>query len=269
MRHDERAMDSDRASSDQASFAKALLDPERQVPDGITSHTHPAPAKRFAVYRNNVVVSLIDALAARFPAVQRIVGEEFFRAMAGVFAPAHPPRSPLIMTYGEGFPAFIETFAPAAELPYLADVARLEAARTHAFHAADATALPARAFSALGPTDLETLRIRFAPGTAIVRSSHPVVTIWAMNADEAEPAPIEDWRGEDALISREGFDVVVRRLPPGGAVFLSHLLADATLADAASAAMQDSAAFDLAENIAGLISAHLVTELMTASSPAP
>ena len=126
-------MNSDQASSDQASFAEALLDPERRVPDGVTSHTHPAPAKRFAVYRNNVVVSLIDALATRFPAAQRIVGEEFFRAMAGVFARAHPPRSPLMMTYGEDLPAFIETFAPAAELPYLADVARLEAARTRAF----------------------------------------------------------------------------------------------------------------------------------------
>jgi hypothetical protein len=256
-------------NSDQANFAEALLDPGRRVPDGVTSHTHPAPAKRFAVYRNNVVVSLIDTLATRFPAAQRIVGEEFFRAMAGVFARAHPPRSPLMMTYGEDFPAFIETFAPAAELPYLADVARLEAARTRAFHAADATALPAEAFSALEPTDLEMLRIRFSPGTAIVRSSHPIVTIWAMNADKAEPAPIEDWRGEDALISREGFDVVVRRLPPGGAVFLSRLLADATLASAAYVAMQDSAAFDLAENIAGLISAHLATELVRTQSPAP
>lgn len=255
-------------NSDQAGFADALLDPGRAVPDGVTSHTHPAPEKRFAVYRNNVVVGLIDALATRFPAVQRIVGEEFFRAMAGVFARAHPPRSPLMMTYGEDLPAFIETFAPAAELPYLADVARLEAARTRAFHAADATPLPPAAFAGLEPAELETLRLRLAPGVAIVRSRHPIVTIWAMNADEAEPAPIEDWRGEDALISRDGFGVAVRRLPPGGAVFLLRLLADATLAEAAFAAAQDAESFDLAENIAGLISAQLVAELVTAEPPA-
>src|SRR5271166_2233238 len=264
MRPDERTM-----NSDQASFAEALLDPERRVPDGVTSHTHPAPAKRFAVYRNNVVVSLIDALATRFPAVQRIVGEDFFRAMAGVFVRAHSPRSPLMMTYGEDLPTFIETFAPAAELPYLADVARLEAARTRAFHAADAAPLPAEAFAAVEPADRETLRLRLSPGAAIVRSSNPIVTIWGMNADEAEPAPIEDWRGEDALISRDGFNVVVRRLPPGGAVFLLRLLADATLADAAFDAMQDTAAFDLVENIAGLISAQLAIELVGTHSPAP
>ena len=81
-----------------------------------------APAKRFAVYRNNVVVSLIDALATRFPAVQRIVGEEFFRAMAGVRAGA---SAALALDDGlwRDLPAFVETFAPAAELPYLADVA--------------------------------------------------------------------------------------------------------------------------------------------------
>jgi hypothetical protein len=254
--------------SDQASFAQALLDPERRVPNGVTSHTHSAPAKRFAVYRNNVIVGLVDALATRFPAVQRIVGEEFFRAMAGVFVRAHPPRSPLMMAYGEDLPAFLETFAPAAETPYLADVARLEAAHTRAFHAADAAPLPVEAFSALQPADLETLRLRFCPGIAIVRSTHPIVTIWAMNVDEAEPAPIEDWRGEDALVSREEFDVAVRRLPPGGAVFLSRLLEGATLADAALAAMQETAVFDLAENIAGLISAQLVAELIDGQAPA-
>ena len=59
----------------QNSFAAALLDSDRPVPKGLTSHTASVPAKRFAVYRNNVVVSLIDALRRRFPAVERIVGE--------------------------------------------------------------------------------------------------------------------------------------------------------------------------------------------------
>lgn len=248
--------------SDQASFTAALLDPEREVPSGITSHTHPAPEKRFAVYRNNVVVSLVDALATRFPATQRIVGEEFFRAMAGVFVRAHPPRSPLMMHYGEDLPDFIEGFAPAAQVPYLADVARLEAARTRAFHAADAVPLPPAAFSCVPAAELEMLRLRFCPSVAIVRSCHPIVTIWVMNAEGAEPAPIEDWKGEDALVSREGFEVVVRRLPPSGAAFLLGLLSGATLADAARSAMDETNAFDLAGNLAGLISAGLASEIV-------
>ncbi len=85
--------------------------------------------------------SLIDALRTKFPATERIVGEEFFRAMARVFVIAHPPRSKILHTYGDDFGDFIAAFEPAAELAYLADVARLEAARTRAYHAADATPL--------------------------------------------------------------------------------------------------------------------------------
>jgi hypothetical protein len=255
-------------NNDQERFAAALLDADRPPPPGVTSHTHPAPEKRFAVYRNNVVVGLIDALASRFPALQRIVGEEFFRAMAGVFVRAHPPRSPLLMEYGDELPDFLERFAPAADVPYLADVARLEAARTRAFHAADAVPLAPEAFSALKPEELETLRLRLCPGVAVVRSAHPVVTIWAMNSDGAEPAPIEDWRGEDALVSREGFDVAVRRLPPGGAVFLTALLASGTLGQAALAAVAETAAFDLAENLAGVIASQLAAEIIVLQEPA-
>ena len=112
----------------ETSFADALLNADQPIPCGITAHNAAVPARRFAVYRNNVVVGLTKALKHRFPAVERIVGEEFFAAMARVFVLERPPRSPLLATYGDEFAPFIRAFEPARELPYLADVARLEAA---------------------------------------------------------------------------------------------------------------------------------------------
>jgi hypothetical protein len=108
----------------QQTFAEALLDADRPVPGAVTSHTARTPQKRFAVYRNNVVTGLIAALRAQFPACERIVGEEFFAAMARVYIDTEPPRSPILVTYGDGFPAFVASFAPAADIEYLADVAR-------------------------------------------------------------------------------------------------------------------------------------------------
>ena len=82
-------------------FARALLDPEAEVPWGLTDpEGRPAP-KRFSVYRNNVASSLTRALEAAFPTVRKLVGDEFFAAMAGVFLRAHPPQSRMLMLYGD------------------------------------------------------------------------------------------------------------------------------------------------------------------------
>lgn len=235
----------------QQHFAVALLDPERAVPPEIAA---PGAVKRFSVYRNNVTVGLVDALAARFPATQRIVGEEFFRGIAQVFVQAEPPRSPLLMHYGDGFPAFIARFEHAADLPYLADVARLEAARTRAFHAADAEPVDRKRLLEFTESALGQLRVVPHPAAALVSSVHPVVTIWAMNAGERELAAIGEWAGEEALVTRPRFDVLVQALPPGGGAFFPALFSGAALGDAAEAAAAQCADFELAANLAVLIS---------------
>ena len=85
-------------------FAAALLDPDRETPALVAGPAGKAAAKRYNVYRNNVTVSLIDALAAVYPAVQRITGVDFFRAMARFHIRATPPTSPLLFEYGRDFP---------------------------------------------------------------------------------------------------------------------------------------------------------------------
>ena len=122
-------------------FASALLSPDESCPQGLFSYNGADPASRFAVYRNNVHSSLINALAAGYPVTLQLVGDEFFRAMAGVYVQGFPPTSALINEYGGDLADFIQGFAPAASVPYLADVARLERLRVRAYHAADAVAL--------------------------------------------------------------------------------------------------------------------------------
>ena len=93
-----------------AVFAGSLLDPGRATPSVVAGPGGKAATKRYNVYRNNVTVSLIDALAATYPAVQRIAGVEFFRAMARCHVRATPPTSPLLFEYGRDFPDFIERY---------------------------------------------------------------------------------------------------------------------------------------------------------------
>jgi hypothetical protein len=246
----------------ETSFADALLNTDQPVPQGITAHNAAVPTRRFAVYRNNVMVGLVKALRHRFPVVEKIVGEEFFAAMARVFVIEQPPRSPLLTTYGDEFAAFIAAFEPARELHYLADIARLEAARTRAYHAADAAPVDASQFAALDTGVVGEIGIELHPSIGIVRSSHPIVTIWAMNSGEQELAPIEDWNGEDALVARPYLEVEVRALPPGGAAFLLALDAGRPLGEAAETARADDPNFDLTGNIVGLIGSGLARDIV-------
>jgi hypothetical protein len=243
-----------------ATFAEALLDAERPVPPGIAASTQQMAQWRFAVYRNNVVVSLIDALRARFPACEKIVGEEFFVAMARVFVSRHPPANPLMMWFGDALPEFIESFQPAAEVPYLADVARIEAARTRAYHARDVTPLNATAFSTCVAAHGDGSVFAVHPSAHVVRSSYPAVTIWAMNSGTAELAPIDDWRSEDALVARPLMDVEVRWLPAGAAALLSAIGNGHTLAKAAEHAALEAPSFDLAAAIVAIVGAGVLIE---------
>jgi hypothetical protein len=229
--------------------------------NGVTSHTTRTPQKRFAVYRNNVVAGLIAALRTQFPATERIVGDEFFAAMAREYVVTEPPSSPILVAYGYRFPDFIAAFPPAAELPYLADVARLEVARTRAYHAADAVPLDPSRWQQLDQTALHGAQIALHPSIQILRSPHPIVTIWSMNSGDAEPGSIVDCGAEDALVLRPYLDIQVRRIPAGGAAFLSALAFGAALGDAAISGAADHPEFDLTANLAGLVGGGLATAI--------
>jgi hypothetical protein len=207
------------------------------------------------------VVSLIDALAAIYPAVQRITGVEFFRAMARFHVRATPPTSPLLFEYGRDFPAFIENYEYARSMPWLADVARLERVWLDAYHAADAASLSAESLAAIPPERLAEAVFTPHPATKVVRSRFAVVTIFAANRHDQPVGRIEASTPEDALVTRPDLDVVVRHLPAGGVVFLTSLMARRSLGEAAASASEGSASFDLAANIAGMIQAGAFTAI--------
>src|SRR5271169_5343315 len=111
-------------------FAGALLDLDQPVPEGLTAWNLARPERRFGVYRNNFRTGLSRAIASRFPVTEKLVGEAFFAAMAQSFIAQHPPKSPMLFGYGDDFADFVDAYRPAAELGYLPDVVRLEAARS-------------------------------------------------------------------------------------------------------------------------------------------
>ena len=238
-----------------AAFASSLLDPGLATPVVVAGPAGKRADKRYNVQRNNVAISLIDALAAVYPAVQRITGVDFFRAMARSHIRATPPSSPLLFEYGRDFPAFIEKYEYASLMPWLADTARIERAWLDAYHAANAEPLAPAALAAVPREKLADLVFITHPATQIVRSRFSAVTIVAANRSTDPVDRIDASMPEDGLITRPDFDVVLRRLPPGGATFIESLMSRRSLGEAAASALEISSSFDIAANITGMIDA--------------
>lgn len=247
----------------QRCFGSALLDPAAPLPVGVGGRDGRPDERRFAVYRNNVTVGLIEALRARFPVCERLVGEEFFQAMARVYVMANKPRSPLLMTFGDEFPTFIAGFLPAAVVPYLADVARLEVAWGQAYHEAEAVALDIRTLGSVQVSDLAGARIVLHPSTRIVRSHHPIASIWLAHQSAGAIAPPDEWRPEDILVVRPDADVLMHRLPAGGYSFVSKLLKGNSVGAATEAGLSEAADFDLGGNLIGLFRTGAVIDFVT------
>jgi len=214
------------------------------------------------VYRDNVIVALVNALAARYPVVRRMAGDESFRAVAHRFVMVEPPRSLVLLHYGETFPRFLRSFGHGASFEYLADIAELEMAREKAYRAADACPLGAQELSALPINRLDALRVRLHPSVSLVASRFPVVTIWEANQSDDGDGMIERWGAEAALVARPFAEVVVHRLPHGGHAFMAALLEGTTIAEAIEAGTAVAPAFDPTANLAMLVASKIVVGLV-------
>jgi hypothetical protein len=210
-----------------------------------------------SVYRNTIAKGCADALAAQFPSVERIVGAAWLAAAAVAHARQHPPRQASLLTYGAEFPAWLEDFAPAAEMPFLADLARMDLMWTDAHLAGDAPTLEPGAVAALGPADFAGLGLALHPATRFAAFGNTSPSLWRalqppggdLAEFELEPSP------QGLLLVRPGLDIEHRLAGPGELAFLDACQAGERLADAAVAALTAQSDLDLTTTFAGLVAA--------------
>lgn len=245
----------------ETALAAALLDPARPAPD------FAADGARFSVYRNNVVVGLVGALADTYPAVLALTGKEFFQAAAREFVRECPPRSPVLIDYGGAFPGWLAAFPPAAGVPYLGDVARLEWAWSRAYNAADVVPLGAEKLLELVPHLRAEARLVLHPSATVVVSRHPIVSLWAESTGRAQRSRLDLRTPETALVVRPRETVEVRRVDMASAMFLTSLGRGETLGAAVErATMCDG--FNLAGAIVELFTKSLVVGVAHVEPPA-
>lgn len=244
-------------------WKRALLDPAAPLPVGLHTWNGSDPQVRFNVYRNNVIVSLIEALRDTYPVCAQLVGDEFFRHMARQFVRQHMPNSPVLVRYGIEFAGFIESLEEAHSVPYLGDVARLEWLYLQAHHAADREPLGADALhsSLVRALSLDEVHVVLHPSLSLVDSRYAVASVWAAHQGAIRIGEVDPYRPELAWVIRTGIDVFVRRADPADGHWLQALLAGASLADAMSVAAAVDGQFDIARSFATLVKSGAIVQV--------
>jgi Putative DNA-binding domain len=212
-----------------------------------------APADRLSIYRNTSRTALTNALRLNFPAVQRLVGEDFFAAAADIFIGREPPRTAWLDLYGESFPEFLQSFEPAAVLIYLPDVARLERAVGRALHAVDAEPLEYSQLLDIAPSARGQVCFTPHPSVSLVFSPYPVDVIWraALARDDVALAAIDLSAGAvRLLVERRAGEVEVTRVDERQWKFAEALFTGHSLSTALAVADDPDAAAWLAAHLA-------------------
>ncbi|UTH72591.1 DNA-binding domain-containing protein [Chromobacterium sp. IIBBL 290-4] len=232
----------------QAGLLEAIADPAQ----GEAAAALALDPDGLAVYRNNYRVGLIDSLAHSHPVCRQLVGEEFFTALAREYVKSHASDSGNLHRYGERFADFIAGFEPCRDLPYLADVARLEWLAHRAYYAADAEPLDGAALASLAPEQWAALIFTPMPGVALCRADSPALSIWLAHRQDAPLDGILQRPAENALIHRQQGEVQAAPISASRYAFYRALFDGEPLAAALAQAQDGGADFDLQSALQGL-----------------
>jgi len=248
----------------QAAFAQALATRDAGAADVGMLRGSPARARRrLAFYRGNVQANAHRALRNAYPVCERLVGEDFFRAMARVFAERHPSKSGDLNAYGAELPSFIRAYEPAGSLAYLPDIATLEWQVHRAHYAADHPPLDVRGLGSLSSDRFGDLAVALHPACALLTLATPAVSIWSAHQPGSDGTFDVDAGGapERALVHRPLYRVEVAALDAAAFVFLAACSAGGVLDAATRAAQAADPGFALDAHLARWVRDRVIVEL--------
>lgn len=205
------------------------------------------PEQRLAIYRNNTLLGLTEALRAVYPVIDKLVGEGFFNRLSQSFICNHPPQSGCLLTFGNQFPDFLDGYRPAAHLPYLADTARLEWLRHEVYFESVEPALSLAKLADIPPDRYGELELYLHSAVRLLISRYPVLRIWQSNQPDSSGENIVDFAegGCCVLVYRTGWNVDTVTLDWRQYRFLMELMSGLSLAEAVEDILSEYPDFDV------------------------
>lgn len=193
-----------------------LLASQEDFLDHIKNPALSSDAKRFGIYYNNWRLGLTKVLAEHFPVCKRLVGDRFFQGMSQEYIKIHPSTYFSLNEYGVDFPDFVKQFTPAASLPYLSDVAKLEWAIHRALIGESSMEYNPQTLSDLLSSSEKQKKFQFGltKNGTLISSIYPIHRIWETNQPdyEGDETVNLDEGGVRLFIWRKVLDLRIDRL---------------------------------------------------------
>ena len=200
---------------------------------------------RLKVYRNNVIRSLTDVAISALPMTRKLTGDRFLKQALRAYIIQNLPDKADLTLYGNGFPAFIKTYQPAKNLPYLYDLTRLEWAWETAYYAADDTALNPAVLADVPEAHLPGLCLSCRTSFALIQSDFPLDQIVDFcRTDGQKPFTLSE-RGVKLMVLRPDLKVEMHRLTDTEYQLLHALHRGKTIQQAVDDITGDMTNFDL------------------------
>ena len=163
---------------------------------------------RLDVYATMYFVRIHDVLRDEFPRTAAALGGEPFHGLVTDYLLACPPAHPSLREAGARLPEFLADFLAAPARPWLAELARLERARTEIFDGRDATPMAMADLRGVPPERFGALRFRLIPSHRLLANRFAISPLWRADDDgsaappAAAPETLIVWRRDDAVFHR-------------------------------------------------------------------
>ncbi len=223
----------------------ALDNPDRNFSACIEENNIPV-SERLKIYRNNIVGSITDNLAATFPLLEKLVGEEFLKLMVRSFILNHPPQSGCLNLYGKGFPEFIDNnFEALKSMPYISDMARLELLMNDAYYALEYETISIEDLSSIPAENLADINLKLGNSAGLLASKYPLTEIRELCINPENDPPDMNNNPQFLLIIRAGLEVHIVSLTQDEFKMLQLIKQGKTLGQALETVLEQSPDFDI------------------------
>jgi hypothetical protein len=199
----------------QDAFGRYLRGGDTAVVSVVETTAQLDATQRLSVYSNAYRTRMRGVLAADYPVLRVVAGDETFARLCDEYIDAYPSTSFTLRAFGRHLAEFIAITPDLDERPFAGELARFEAAFIEAFDAADAEAIDVAGMGSIAAADWPALQFLVHPSVQIVATRFNTLRVWSAvkaGAPRIEPAELPIPAG--AVVWRQRLTTVFRSMEP-------------------------------------------------------